>query len=363
MLTAISVQTEAAVLFELSKPLRLIALTIPDLKPGQVLVDIAYSGVCHSQLLEVRGKRGPDRFLPHTLGHEGSGTVLEVGAGVTKVKPGDRVVLSWIKGSGAELRSTVYQSPEGPINSGAISTFMRQTVTCENRLTPIPDTMPLREAALLGCAIPTGAGIVMNAAGVRPGSSVAVFGVGGIGLSAVLAADLVHATTIIAVDVFDHKLEQARQIGATHLINARQKDPLATILEITQERGVDYAIEAAGQRETMETAFQVVRDNGGLCVLAGNLPHGEHISLDPFDLIKGKRIIGTWGGESQPDQDIPLYVDLYLSGRLRLDLLITHEYRLEDINMAFDYLEQGKVGRALIRCSNIGGSLLDLQSM
>ena len=341
-------QTEAAVLFELARPLRLITLSIPNLKPGQVLVDIAYSGVCRSQLLEVRGKRGEDRFLPHTLGHEGSGTVLEVGAGITKVKPGDRVVLSWIKGSGADVPSTVYQSSEVPINSGAISTFMRQTVTCENRVTPIPDAMPLREAALLGCAIPTGAGIILNAARVLPGSSVAVFGVGGIGLSAVLAADLMNATTIIAVDVFDHKLEQARQIGATHVINARQQDSLSTILEITGGRGVDYAIEAAGRRETMETAFQSVRDNGGLCVLAGNLPHGEHILLNPFNLIKGKRIIGTWGGESQPDRDIPLYVDLYLAGKLKLDMLITHEYQLEDINQAFDDLEQGRVGRALI---------------
>ena len=344
-------KTKAAVLYEPGKPLRIEELTIPTLKPGQVLVEVAFSGVCHSQLLEVRGKRGPDRFLPHTLGHEGSGTVLEVGAGVTKVKAGDRVVLSWIKGSGADVPSTIYQSAEGPINSGALSTFMRQTVTCENRVTPIPDAMPLREAALLGCAIPTGAGIILNTAKVRPGSSVAVFGAGGIGLSAILAADLVHATTIIAIDVFDHKLEHARRVSATHLINARQQDPLATVLEITGGRGVDYAIEAAGQRETMETAFKAVRDGGGLCVLAGNLPHGEHISLDPFDLIRGKRIVGTWGGETQPDRDIPLYADLYLNGKLKLDALITHEYWLEDINRAFADLEQGKVGRAVIDMS------------
>ena len=341
-------KTIAAVLEQLNEPLRIRELTIPGLKPGQVLVEVAYSGVCHSQLLEVRGKRGPDRFLPHTLGHEGSGTVLEVGEGVTKVKPGDRVVLSWIKGSGADVLSTVHQSSEGPVNSGAISTFMLQTITCENRVTSIPGAMPLREAALLGCAIPTGAGIILNTARVRPGSSVAVFGVGGIGLSAVLAADLVHATTIIAIDVFDHKLEQARRVGATHLINAREQDPLETILEITGQRGVDYAIEAVGQHETMETAFRVVRDNGGLCVLAGNLPHSERVSLDPFDLIKGKRIIGTWGGETQPDRDIPMYVDLYLSGKLKLDGLITHTYSLDDINQVLDDLEQGKVGRALI---------------
>lgn len=341
-------RTLAAVLEQPGEPLKIRELTIPGLKPGQVLVEVAYSGLCHSQLLEMRGKRGPDRFLPHTLGHEGSGTVLKVGTGVTKVKPGDRVVLSWIKGSGADVPSTVYQSSEGPVNSGAISTFMRQSVTCENRLIPITDAVPLREATLLGCAIPTGAGIVLNTAKVRPGSSVAVFGIGGIGLSAVLAADLVHATTIIAVDMFDHKLDQARQVGATHLVNSCQQDPLATILEITGGRGVDYAIEAAGCRETMEAAFQAVCENGGLCVLAGNLPYGERISLDPFDLIRGKRIIGTWGGETQPDRDIPIYVNLYLSGKLKLDGLITHTYSLDEINRAAEDLEQGKVARALI---------------
>lgn len=345
-------QTKAAVLFEPLQPLRLITLSIPDLKPGQVLVDVAYSGVCQSQLLEVRGRRGTDRFLPHTSGHEGSGTVVEVGKGVTKVKAGDRVVLSWIKGSGSDVPSTVYQSTEGTINSGAVSTFMQQTVTCENRVTPIPERMPLREAALLGCAIPTGAGIVMNTAKVQAGSSVAIFGVGGIGLSAVLAASLVNATPIIAVDLLDHKLEQARQAGATWVINAQRQEPMTAILEITHGRGVDYAIEAAGRRKTMETAFKVVRNNGGLCVLAGNLPMGEEISLNPFDLIKGKRLIGTWGGETQPDRDIPRYVDLYLAGRLKLSPLITHEYPLEEVNRAFDELEQGKVGRALIAMIN-----------
>jgi len=340
--------TLAAVQTELNRPLRLYRVSLPALKPGQVLVEVAYSGVCQSQLLEVRGKRGPDRFLPHTLGHEGSGIVAEVGSVVTKVKPGDRVVLSWIKGRGSDAGGTTYQGPEGPINSGAISTFMRHTVTCENRVTPIPDAMPLREAALLGCAIPTGAGIVLNTAAVRPGSSVAVFGIGGIGLSAVLASSLMHAAVIIAVDLFDQKLDQARQVGATHLINARRQDPLVTILEITGRRGVDYAIEAAGQRTPMETAFQAVRDRGGLCVLAGNLPQGERIALDPFDLIKGKRIVGTWGGESQPDRDIPLYANLHLSERLKLGALITQSNRLEEINRTLDDLESGKVGRALI---------------
>lgn len=341
-------QTEAAVLFDVTQPLRIISVKIPELRPGQVLVQMAYSGVCRSQLLEVRGRRGTDRFLPHTLGHEGSGKVLAVGKGATKVKPGDPVVLSWIKGAGAEVPSTVYESNEGPINSGAISTFMRQTVTCENRVIPVPSSFPLREAALLGCAIPTGAGIVLHSDLVQAGSSVAIFGAGGVGLSAALAAQFKKANPVIVVDIFDEKLEQAKKAGATHVVNATSQEPLSIIMELTGGRGVDCAIEAAGRRETMETAFQVVRENGGLCVLAGNLPHGERITLDPFDLIKGKRIAGTWGGECNPDKDIPGYVHLYLEGHLKLDLLITHIYALENINKAFDDLEQGKVGRALV---------------
>jgi len=290
-------KTRAAVLYELNKPLKIEELSIPDLKEGQVLVKIAYSGVCRSQLNEIKGLKGEDKYLPHTLGHEGSGIVETVGPGVEKVKPGDYIVLTWIKGDGLDVSSTTYQSNNGAIiNSGAISTFMEYAIISENRLVAIPKQMPLREASLLGCAVPTGAGIVMNTAQVRQGSSVAVFGIGGIGLSAVMASSSINVATIIAIDIIEHKLEQARQLGATHLINASQQDPMAIILEITGGRGVDYAIEAAGQRETMETAFQAVHDNGGLCVLAGNLPHGERISLDPFDLIRGKLIVGTWGG-------------------------------------------------------------------
>lgn len=338
----------AAVLVGTGKPLEIMDLKIPALKPGQVLVRVAYSGICHTQVLEIDGKKGIDRYLPHTLGHEGSGIVVAMGPGVGKVKPGDHVVISWIKGQGAEVPSTVYDSGIGKINSGAISTFMDYAVISENRLTPMQNEMPLKEAALLGCAIPTGAGIVINTTGLRPGETIAIFGVGGIGTSAVMAADVMGAEKIIAIDIFDHKLEHARSLGATHTINTRNQDCLAEISSITNGIGVDYAIESAGRRETMEMAFRAVRNGGGLCVLAGNLPAGEQISIDPFNLIKGKRIVGTWGGETQPDRDIPLYIDLYLKRKLKLENLITHCYPLHEINQAIDDLKTGKVGRAMI---------------
>jgi S-(hydroxymethyl)glutathione dehydrogenase/alcohol dehydrogenase len=342
------VQTEAAVLFELNQPLRHMTLELPELMPGQVHVEVAYSGVCHSQLHEVRGRRGADRFLPHTLGHEGSGVVRAIGQGVEKVRPGDHVVLTWIKGRGSDVSSTTYRAGQATINSGALCTFMRHTITCENRLVPISCDMPLREAALLGCALPTGAGVVLNTAAMARGASVAIFGVGGIGLCALLAAKLLEAQPLVAVDVVEQKLVEALRLGATHAVNAHRQDALAAICELTAGRGVDYAIEAAGRRETMETALRSVRDKGGLCVLAGNLPQGETIAIDPFDLIRGKRIVGTWGGETRPDEDLPRYATWFLEGRLPLAELITREYRLDAINEALDDMEQGRVLRALV---------------
>jgi len=342
--------TRAAVLVETGKPLQIKELQLPALKAGQVLVEMDYAGVCHTQLHEVRGKRGPDRFLPHVLGHEGAGTVLALGDGVSKVKVNDRVVLTWIKGEGADVPSTTYESDLGAVNSGAISTFMTHTVTCENRLVPMPhDSLPQRDAALLGCAVPTGAGTIVNTADVRKGESVAVFGVGGIGMSAVLAAAMREAAIIIAVDVVEDKLTAAKAAGATHTINAATQNPVERIQDITDGKGVDTAVEAAGKPETMEAAYTSVAYGGGLCILAGNVAYGERMCLDPYDLIKGRRIVGTWGGETNPDRDLPLYADMYVKGSLPFGQLVSHDWPLDEINTAFDELEAGRVSRALIR--------------
>ena len=358
-------KTIAAVLTKINEPLEIEELTIPALKKGQVLVEVAYSGICHSQLNEIHGLKGEDKFLPHTLGHEGSGIVLETGPDVNKVKSGDHVVLTWIKGSGHDVPSAQYNRQDGAIvNSGAISTFITHAIISENRLIPITKEMPLKEAALLGCAIPTGSGIVKNTANLQPGESVAVLGCGGIGLSAILMANSINksdtskkgkakSTTIIAIDIMDAKLSLAIALGATHAINARQADSFKSVMDITGGKGVDYAIEAAGKRETMETAFRCVQDKGGLCILAGNLPQGTTISIDPFDLIKGKKIVGTWGGETQPDVDIPLYATLFLSEKINLRPLITLSHSLTNINEAIKLMEAGQTGRCLIEMSNI----------
>ena len=234
-------KTTAAVLVELAKPLELADLEIPALKPGQVLVEIAFSGVCHTQLLEARGLRGADPFVPHCLGHEAGGTVVDVGPAVTKVRPGGRVILSWIKGSGLDVPGTVYDWNGRKVNAGGVTTFARHAVAAENRLTPVPDDFPLREAALLGCAVPTGLGAVFNTAAPRPGQSLAVFGTGGIGLCAVAAARISGLTPIVAVDVSPDRLEVARRMGATHLVDAGQEDPVAAIAQLVPG-GADFAV-------------------------------------------------------------------------------------------------------------------------
>jgi S-(hydroxymethyl)glutathione dehydrogenase/alcohol dehydrogenase len=340
--------TKAVVLRSTSVTPEIEELEIPALKSGQVLIKMAYSGICHTQISEIRGLRGEDRFLPHVLGHEGSGVVADIGPDVTKVGIGDTVVVSWIKGSGRDVPSNQYESKTGNVNAGAVSSFMEYAVVSENRITPIPIEMPLCEASLLGCAIPTGAGTVLNNNLVTPGSSIAVFGVGGIGLGAIIAAVASGAGKIIAIDIEDSKLALAQQLGATDLIHAVKQDPLVEIGRITNGGGVDCALEAVGKIATMELAFASVREWGGLAVLAGNPPFGETVRLNPYDLIRGKRIIGTAGGESNPDRDIPKYVELFLQGKLPLAKIITDVFPFARFAEALACMEQGKAGRVLL---------------
>ncbi len=230
-----------------------------------------------------------------------------------------------------------------------MSTFNECTVTAENRVVPIPDAMPLDIAALLGCAVSTGMGAVFNNAMLKPGKSIAVYGAGGIGLSAVHASAISGASRIIAVDVDDDKLAMAKGFGATDIIDANRCDPVGAIMELTESRGVDFAVESAGLKATMEQAFESVRNGGGRAIIVGNLPAGERISIDPFALICGKEIVGSWGGATDPDRDIPKYAGMYLDGALKLERMITHRITLDEINEAFALLETGKAGRILVR--------------
>ncbi len=339
-------KTQAAVLYKLNAPLKLETIEVPLLKTGQVLVRVLASGICRSQINEIKGFRGEDANLPHLLGHEGTGRVHKIGPHVKKVKVGDQVVLSWIKGSGLSSRGAVYKIGQQSINSGPIATLSEYAVISEDRLTKIPKTLPAPVAALLGCAVLTGAGIIKNTVQVRADSAIAIFGVGGVGASAILGAVMSECKKIIAIDIKPSALDFARKLGATHalLFSEQIIDDIHSI----SPRGVDYAIEASGNKSAMEKAIAATT-NTGTTVIAGNLPRFEKICLNPFDLIKGKRIQGTWGGESKPDIDIPYYIKMFRKGKIDLDALITRKFKLKEINQALEFLQSSQsAGRIII---------------
>lgn len=340
---------KAAVLYEIDKPLVVEELEVPELNFGQVLVKIQASGICHKQIEEIKGHRGPDPFLPHTLGHEGAGIVEAIGPGVTKVKPDDYVALSWIKGSGIHSSTpTYYNKKKQRINAGWLTTFQEYTIASENRVTKISKEISPPVAALLGCAVSTGVGAVLNHAKVEVGSSVAVFGAGGVGLNIIQAAALSNANKIIAVDASSKKQDIAKLFGATHFINAKEENSVIKIKELTNGQGVDYSFESVGMIETMEQAYEATNDRG-LVTLVGVPPGGKKLSIDPFDVFHGgKRITGCLGGKTLPDRDFPRYIALYKAGKLKIDELITHKFKLNQINDAIKKILGGKVGRAII---------------
>jgi S-(hydroxymethyl)glutathione dehydrogenase/alcohol dehydrogenase len=341
---------KAAVLTELKAPLVIAELQMPEsLAIGQVLVKIHFSGICGSQLGEIDGAKGEDKFLPHLLGHEASGVVLETGPGVRHVKAGDKVVLHWRKGLGIESETPHYIWQGRKVNAGWITTFNEYAIVSENRVTAIPPDSDLEVAALFGCAVTTGFGVVENNAKVRIGESVVVFGAGGIGLNIVQAAALVSAYPIIAVDVFDNRLELARTMGATHLINSKSADARQAILDIVGNTGVDAFIDNTGQPAIIEMGYQITKPQGRV-TLVGVPRKGNDINIYSLPLHFGKGLSGSHGGEAIPQIDIPRYHQLFRAGRIKLRELVTDYFSLEQINDAISGMRTGKFsGRCLIR--------------
>lgn len=340
---------KAAVLTKIDSKLELLDLDYKEPEYGQVLVKILYSGICGKQLEEIDGKR-PDKYIPHLLGHEGSGIVIKVGPGVTKVYPGDHVVLSWIKGYGINSDTPTYRDKSKSYNAGCITTFNEYALISENRLTSIRKDFPMDVAALLGCCVPTGFGAIAYESKIRRGQSVAIFGMGGVGLSAVIAARVKGCKPIIAVDLSRDRLELASQFGATHLVDA-SKNIVARVIREFLSSGVDYSFETSGSLKAMEDAWKSTRYNGTVCIL-GVPPSNGKMCIDPHELHSGKKLIGSSGGGTRLDIDIPIYCELYLEGKLPIDKLITHRYKLDDINKAIDMARSGKAGRVLLEIGN-----------
>jgi S-(hydroxymethyl)glutathione dehydrogenase / alcohol dehydrogenase len=343
-------KTQAALLVQTGQPLVIAEIETPALKLGQVLVEIAYSGACGTQVMEWRGDKGEDKWLPHCLGHEGTGTVVEAGPGVSKVKAGDKVVLSWLKGSGIEAGGAVYAWDGRKVNAGGVTTFQRHAVVSENRLTLLPAGLPMDVAVLLGCAAPTGMGAVYNVLQLRAGDAIAVFGTGGIGLNAVMAAALTGGMPIIGVDPNPTRRALAKTYGATHVIDPAAGDPLAEIRKIVPA-GVDVAVEASGVPAVMEQAVNATRQQGGRAVVIGNARHGAVLPLSPAVFNQGKSLLGTWGGDSVPDRDYGRYAKLLSADRFPVRDLLSKPYSLDEINQALTDLAGGLVGRPLIDMS------------
>jgi len=341
---------KAAILVEQRKPLVVDEVGLPEsLEVGQVLVEVHYSGICGSQLGEIDGAKGEDKFLPHLLGHEGSGMVLETGPGVRHVKPGDKVVLHWRKGPGIESPVPAYSWRGRKVNAGWITSFNEYSVVSENRLTKIPVDSDMQVAALFGCAVTTGFGVVQNNAKVRIGESVVVFGAGGVGLNIVQAAALVSAYPVIAVDLHDNRVALARAMGATHLINAAKEDAPARIREIAGSAGVDHFIDNTGQPAIIQLGYELTGPRGRV-TLVGVPRKGNEIAIYSLPLHFGKVLSGSHGGEAEPEIDIPRYQKLFSSGRIKLRELITEVCVLEDVNNAINKMRDGSLaGRCLIR--------------
>ncbi len=344
----------AAVLTEIGAPLEIAELHMPErLSFGQVHVRIHYSGICGAQINEIEGAKGPDKYLPHLLGHEGSGTVLAVGDGVCRVKPGDRVVLHWRQAGGLQCETPKYEWKGRTVNAGWVTTFNDEAIISENRLTPIPQDFDLRHAPLFGCAVTTAIGVVNNDAQVKIGQSVVIFGVGGVGLNIAQAAQMVSAHPIIGVDIVDNKLVRAREWGITHTFNSRiESDALAgKVRGIVGQSGADVVIDTTGNARVIELAYDLTHPDGRT-ILVGVPRKGDNVSIYTLPLHFKKILKGSHGGSVSPDIEIPRLIRLVRAGKMRLDGLISHTFPLVKVNEAIAALRSGAATRVLVDMSN-----------
>ena len=361
---------KAAVLHQVGAPMRIETVGIGSLRPGDVLVRIRASGLCHTDLEVIEGSlRYP---LPIVLGHEGAGIVEVVGAGVTLVAPGDHVVCSWNPHCGhcfycdreqpILCEPFVQNQPQGRMLDGGIrmtldgaplhhfsvvSSHAEYAVVPESGAVRVPASLPFDRACLLGCGVMTGVGATHNVAPVEMGSNVLVIGCGAVGLNAIQGAGLRRAGRIFAVDVDEEKLERARAFGATDTLDARHPDLAAEIRRLTQGRGADFVFECAGRDEAMRLSFEAARP-GAEIVMLGKTDVNREVSFRFGSLMGERRFVRSSYGGARPHRDFPRYAEAYLVGALRLDELITHRLRLEQINDGFDAMRRGEAVRCVI---------------
>ncbi len=348
-MTVLNGFTEAAILVEQNKDLVIDKIKLPDsLDIGQVLVELQVSGICGSQIGEITGVKGPDNYLPHLLGHEGFGTVLEIGPGVKSVTKGDKVVLHWRPGNGIQSETPKYTWRGKKLNAGWVTTFNKHSIISENRCTKVSKNTHKDLASLMGCAITTGFGVVENNAKIKLGEAVVIYGAGGIGLNIIQASSLSSAFPIIAVDLYDTKLELAKSFGATHTINTNKINPEKEIQRILHKRQLDVFIDNTGIPKIIELGYELTSSKGRV-ILVGVPGYDKDIKIHSLPLHFGKTLIGSHGGSSKPEIDIERYLNLFSNGISSIEGLITKRFKLNDINTAMDAMKGGKIaGRILI---------------
>ncbi|WP_431686544.1 S-(hydroxymethyl)glutathione dehydrogenase/class III alcohol dehydrogenase [Hahella sp. NBU794] len=366
-------KSRAAVAFAAGQPLEIVEVDVQGPKAGEVLVKIVATGVCHTDAYTLSGD-DPEGLFPAILGHEGGGVVMEVGEGVTSVKPGDHVIPLYIPECGqckfcSSGKTNLCQAirvtqgkglmPDGTSRFSyhgkqlyhymGTSTFSEYTVLPEIALAKINPKAPLEKVCLLGCGVTTGIGAVLNTAKVEPGSTVAVFGLGGIGLSVIQGAAMANAGRIIAVDVNPDKFEMAKALGATDCVNPKELSaPIQEALVEMTDGGVDYSFECVGNVQLMRAALESCHKGWGTSVIIGVAGAGQEISTRPFQLVTGRTWKGTAFGGVKGRSQLPGYVDKYLSGEIKVDPMVTYSLTLDDINKAFDYMHEGKSIRSVI---------------
>jgi S-(hydroxymethyl)glutathione dehydrogenase/alcohol dehydrogenase len=353
---------KAAVLYQRREPMVIEEIRLADPGPGEVEIRLVASGVCHSDYSH--WSRDTWSQLPLVLGHEGAGVVERVGQGVTRVRPGDHVIIAFGTRCGEcffcthnePWLCTPDQTPgthmfkgDQPLNQFTfVGTFAERTVVSEKNCVKIREDAPLDVASLVACGVTTGIGAVVNTAQVEPGANVAVIGTGGVGLNAVQGARLAGAARVIAIDLLDNKLEFAREFGATHVVNSSKEDPVAAVQRITGGRGADYAFEVIGLGKTIRQAYDMVR-KGGTAVVVGVAREDDEVTFPaPLLMRTGKRILGCNYGSTRPNVDFPKIIDLYMEGRIKLKELISRRFQLDEINEAFRALHAGEVARGIV---------------
>ena len=332
---------KAAVLEQIDAPLAIRDVELTELKVGQVLGKILVSGLCGAQLHEIRGHKGNAKFLPHLMGHEGCGIVEEVGPGVTTLKVGDKVVMHWRPGTGIEAPFPSYTLDGKPMSSGKVTTLSEYSIVSENRLTVVPQDTPPELCAILGCALTTAMGIIDNEVDLKFGESVAVVGCGGVGLNLIQAAALKSACPIYAIDSNATKRELCFTAGASLFTNS--------INNLNEQ--IDIIIDTTGIPEVISECVSKLSGKGRV-ILVGQPAPGRGVEvINALNLFNGmgQTIKATQGGKTNPTEDIPRYVRMHKEGLLDVKQFVTHTFKLDQVNEAFDLLRSGNAGRIIIK--------------